>query len=231
LALGIGAVEVCASTVDLTSGLGSSGMVDGAFFEFTTIQPAGTGVLEPFLRIQAHGVEEGYNTSNPTLPFDEKPGPWTHDLRLADLHRLSMDGSDYFEFVLDINESSGPVGRLFSLDEIKIYTSPVGGQNTTDLGSLGTLRYDLDAAEDSHILLDYTNASGSGETDMRALIPADSFAGASPSDFVFFYSKSGIHHGADGGFEEWSIAPEPGSAGLMLMALTMLLGRRRRRRT
>ena len=51
-----------------------------AIFQFTTPQPTGTGVIQPFLRIQATGVEQGYNTSGGT-PFDDKAGPWTHDLK------------------------------------------------------------------------------------------------------------------------------------------------------
>ncbi|HEX8898904.1 MAG TPA: hypothetical protein VF751_09420, partial [Chthoniobacterales bacterium] len=48
--------------------------------QFTQPQPTGTGVIDPFLRVQANGTEQGYNTSGGT-PFDDKAGPWTHDIQ------------------------------------------------------------------------------------------------------------------------------------------------------
>src|SRR5947209_3532589 len=58
-----------------------------AIFEFTQPQPTGTGVIKPFLRVQADPTEQGYNTSGvtPAAPFDAKAGNWTHDLTFADL--------------------------------------------------------------------------------------------------------------------------------------------------
>ena len=71
-----------AMTIDLKPGAGSSGTVNGVLYEFDSTQPAGTGVLNSFLRIQKTPTEEGYNTSNPAFPFDEVPpaGGFTRDL-------------------------------------------------------------------------------------------------------------------------------------------------------
>src|SRR5947207_15526960 len=71
-----------ATVIDLT-GNNNSGTTNGAQFRWTPGQPTGTGVIEPFVRIQADGTEQGYNTSGGT-PFDEKPGTWTHDIRRSD---------------------------------------------------------------------------------------------------------------------------------------------------
>ena len=62
------------TVVDLT-GSNGSGTINGAQFVFTTPQPTGTGVIEPFLRLENSPVEQGYNTSGGT-PFDDKAGPW-----------------------------------------------------------------------------------------------------------------------------------------------------------
>ena len=63
-----------ATVVDLT-GSNDSGTINGAQFVFTTPQPTGTGVIQPFLRLENSPVEQGYNTSGGT-PFDDKAGPW-----------------------------------------------------------------------------------------------------------------------------------------------------------
>ena len=87
----------CATVVDLT-GSNDSGTIDGAQFVFTTPQPTGTGVIQPFLRLENSPVEQGYNTSGGT-PFDDKAGPWTHDLTFGDLQntQVTLGGASYFK--------------------------------------------------------------------------------------------------------------------------------------
>src|SRR5260370_40783622 len=48
-----------------------------AIFDFTQAQPTGTGVIQPFLRVQNDPTEQGYNTSGvtPAAPFDDRAGP------------------------------------------------------------------------------------------------------------------------------------------------------------
>lgn len=227
--LGATSLPAPADVVDLTSGPGSSGTINLAIFEFFEVQAAGTGVIAPFVRIQRRNVEQGYNTSATALPFDEKSGIWTHDLRIDEIQIVLVGGVEYFEFHLDVNEPSGPSMGLISLDDVQIYTSPTGSLNTTNLASLGTLRYDLDAGVDSHVLLDADNSSGSGEADMRALVPAANFAGSAPTDFVYFYSRFGLNETSGGGFEEWRVVliPEPATFGLLLPVMVLLIRRRR----
>lgn len=50
-----------ATVVDLT-GNNNSGTANGAEFDYPPAQPTGTGVIEPFLRLQADPTEQGYNT-------------------------------------------------------------------------------------------------------------------------------------------------------------------------
>src|SRR6266481_2606381 len=100
-----------ATVVDLVNG--DSGSINGAEFDFTQPQPTGTGVIQPFLRVQADPAEQGYNTSGGT-PFDDKAGPWTHNLTFADLMTtaVTIGGQNYFKLMVDINEPGGSKSLL-----------------------------------------------------------------------------------------------------------------------
>lgn len=230
-----------ATVVDLT-GANDSGAANGAQFYYTPEQPTGTGVIQPFARIQADGTEQGYNTSGGT-PFDEKAGIWTHDIQFSDLKTtaVTLNGATYYQLLLDVNEPGGSKSFI-SLDQIQFYTSALGSQTTTDVSSLGTLRWSLDGAGDSYVLLDASRNSGSGSGDMFAYIPTSAFAGVSDSDFIYMFSRFGDQMAADGttegGFEEWSLVsnmsavPEmaalyPILSLLVAVAFTHILRRRR----
>lgn len=237
-----------ATTVDLT-GNNNSGTINGALFYYTDQQPTGTGVIDPFLRLQDAPNEQGYNTSGGT-PLDTKAGIYTHDITFADLSSstTTINGVLYYTVLLDVNEASGKKS-IISLDQLQFYTSSVGSQTTTDVSSLGTLRYTFDPGD--YVLLDYARNSGSGTGDMYAYIPASYFAGTLQTDFVYLYSEFGYTAAADSnseaGFEEWSLirntSPDTGGrpvsdempawlAGGVLASLCLIdLNRRRRRKT
>src|SRR5262249_9048332 len=80
----LASISAMASIVDLTT-TGASGSIGDAFFQQTGPQPTGTGVIDPFLRLQANGNEAGYNTSASGAVFNDKTGTWTHDLLLSSL--------------------------------------------------------------------------------------------------------------------------------------------------
>jgi hypothetical protein len=198
-----------ATIVDLT-GSNNSGTINGAQFIFTTPQPTGTGVIQPFLRIQNTPTEQGYNTSGGT-PFDDKAGPWTHDLTLGELQNteVTLNGLSYFKLLLDVNEPGGKKS-LISLDQLQFYTSSIGSQTTTSVGSLGTLRYSFNSGDS--VILDASRNHGSGSGDMYAYIPTSDFSGAKTSDFVYLYAHFGNTDASQSGFEEWAlvnIAPIP----------------------
>ena len=231
LVVSVAAASASAARLDLTLGGVPSGTINGAIFQRDITIPSGSGVLHPIVRIQAPGTEQGYNTSGRPVPFDEKTDPnFTLDLQL---YEMPVVGG-YYEFILDINEPGTGPENLLSLDAVQIYTSPIGSQTTTNVSSLGTLRYDLDAGEDNHVFLDYL-IGGSGQTDMRAKIPVSNFAGVDPNDYVYLYSHFGEEEfreagarSSESGYEEWAVVPEPGSLGLVLTGLWLVLGRRRR---
>ena len=228
MALALGATAQ-ATIVDLTTA--DSGTANNALFYFSSKQPTGTGVIDPFLRVQNDPYEQGYNTSGGT-PFDDKAGPWTHDIQFSDLQttQVMVNGTAYYQLLLDVDEPGGNKS-LISLDSLQFYTSSTGGKTTTDLSQLGTLRWSLDGGEDSYIMLDASRNSGSGSGDMYAYIPASAFDGVSNSDFIYMYCRFGDQAAADGttegGFEEWSLAASPVpevSSFLPIVGLIALVG-------
>ena len=201
-------------TLDLAS---SSPQVDGtsALFYSTDLQPTGTGVIQPFVRIQAKPAEEGYNTDG-AIEFDTKDHTgqnWTHSITLADVPIVSIGGVDYREFILDINETSTKAGRFLAMNELEIYTSDTNLLTSFDrtnhtfgspVGNVTSLAYDMDASGDKLVKMDYSQASGSGSGDMFVYVKSSLF-GAGP--YVYLYSKFGDPDGSDAGFEEWATRP------------------------
>jgi len=192
-----------AVVVDLING--NSGTINGAQFEFTNVQPTGTGIIDPFLRVQANGVEQGYNTSGTPVPFDDKSGISTHDITLAQLQTttVTIGGTDYFKLLLDVNQSGNGNSTFLSLDQLQFYTSSMGSQTTTTVSSLGTLRYTFGVGD--RVDLDASRNPGSGAGDMFAYIPTLAFAGANSTDFVYLYSHFGTTYESNDGFEEWAL--------------------------
>lgn len=191
-----------ATVVDLT-GSNDSGTINAAQFVFADQQPTGTGVIDPFLRVENTPTEQGYNTSGGT-PFDDKAGIWTHDLTFNDLQSttVSLNGSTYFKLLLDANEPGGDKS-LISLDKLQFYTSAVGSQTTTNVSSLGALRYSFGSTD--AVILDASRNHGSGSGDMYAYIPTSAFAGTEQNDFVYMYSHFGNADDSNAGFEEWAL--------------------------
>ena len=178
-----------------------------SIFEFTQPQPTGTGVIDPFLRIQASPTEQGYNTSGGT-PFDDKAGPWTHDIQFSDLQStaVNINGTTYFKIMVDLNEPNGDKSTI-SLENLQFYTSGTGSKTTTNLASLGTLRYSMDTGGgDNQVLFDAGRNHGSGSGDAFFYIPATAFAGTNANDFVYMYAKMGSADDTSaGGFEEFTL--------------------------
>ena len=202
-----------------------------AIFQFTQPQPTGTGYIDPFLRVQASPTEQGYNTSGGT-PFDDKGGPWTHDIQFSDLQSttVTVNGTSYFKILVDLNEPNGAKSTI-SLENIQFYTSAAGSKTTTNLSSLGTLRYSLDTAGgDNTVQFDAGRNHGSGSGDAFLYIPTSAFAGTNSNDYVYMYVNFG---NADmttaGGFEEFTLvrnlAPVPEMSALFpIVGLIVAVG-------
>ena len=227
-----------ATVLDLTTA-GSQGTINGARFFELSVAPTGTGVIQSFVRVQRNDTEQGYNTSGRPVAFDENTSPnFTRNLTYGDIPIVTIDGIAYKEFLLDINQSNS--NPLLSLDKIQIFSSAVGSQTTTNVSSLGSLVYDLDAGTDSWIRMNYSLNAGSGQGDMKMYVPVSAFGAITGNTFIYLYSAFGLQGGnlaTNDGFEEWavqsvtSIVPLPTSAlagGALLAGLAVIRRLRRR---
>jgi hypothetical protein len=204
--------------VDLTT-LGSSGTINDAVFLQWDGKPTGTGVFQPFVRIQgpsSGGIEAGYNTDG-TEEFETKDHAihnWTHSVLASEIPIITADfgfgagTQDYREFALDINQNNNVRGgSLLSLDELEVYL-----EATPDIdkypGDFTNEIYNMDGP-DNWVKLDYDLNNGSGSGDMLLYIPDDQFTG--PNQYVYLYSKFGLNFECNAGFEEWSVDPDPAS--------------------
>lgn len=176
---------------------GSSGWVNDAFFQ--QVEPdgsTGTGVIQPFLHVQKTGIEQGYNTDYSPPEFPETNSPWTESLLLSAVPVKNIDGINYREFLLDINESGGG-NQYLSLDKLQLFLGDAGDLTGYPSG-LGTMIWDMDTgpAGDMWIALDYELEAGSGDGDMLAYIPDSLFTGGS---YVYLYCMFGAEGTKDNG--------------------------------
>ena len=174
---------------------------------------SGTGIFDPFVRLQGSPTEQAYNT-NGTKEFDTKTGTWTHAILVSDIPVVTIGGKNYWELFNDINETNSTA--YVSLNKVEAYFTSNANLTgySAGFGSNATLQYAFDGA----ILIHDVN-SGSGRADLRYRIPT---AGISiPSDcgylssgcstYFVLYSEwgttgtytDGNDYSSDGGFEEW----------------------------
>lgn len=238
--LGIG--KASALQLELTAP-GSSGSVNGAIFEqISDGVPAGTGNIDSFLRLQSRGnrtTEQGYNTDARPLQFDENNSPqFTRSLLLNAIPIVNINGKDYRQFILDINEPNAtnrnPKLPTITLDRLQVFLSKSPAlTGYPNFGGNATKVFDLDAGSNNTVLLNDLN-SGSGRYDYLISIENSLFTRSKP--YVYLYSK---FTGAEGGFEEFAVrepqkqpatsVPEPATlAGIGLVAGAMVISRRRK---
>lgn len=226
------ALTAAQTFIDLST-LGSSGTHNGALFlqgDYTA--SAGTGNLDPFVRIKeaSSAIVAGVNTGSSITDLQTESGTWTTELLLSTVPQVDTLGHRYRRFFLDINQTKG--GSLYGMHHLRLFIDNQpdlhGFNPSTDLfssddGSPAVKVYDLDEAPDGNatVKLNYSLEAGSGEADMMVFIPDMEF-GAGPecnygqtgcTTYLYLYSAFGDTTGGlspnDDGFEEWATAIRP----------------------
>lgn len=189
-------------------------------------QASGTGIFDPFVRLQASPTEQGFNTdANVTL--DAKAGSWTHAIKVNAIPLVDCDGAGpgtatCWELFNDINESN--TAKRISLNDVQIfftnsavlsgYTPGSPPTFSSPAGNVTTEEYSFHG----DILINDVN-QGSGRGDLRYLVPTAGHTWDASTYFVL-YSKWGTTTGSagnfgtggytsDGGFEEWKVRKTP----------------------
>ena len=218
-----GTVDVTVPDKNHSSGLKSLGTASVEYIGSSADnQSSGTGIFDPFVRLQGGPVEKGYNT-NGAVAFDTKAGTWTHAIKVNAIPVVDCDGSGpgtatCWELFNDINESN--TAKRVSLNVVELwFTTDPNLVGFVDPGGFpaasgATKEYQFNG----NILINDVN-QGSGRGDLRYLIPT---AGHTWNDNTYFvlYSKWGTTTGtagnfgtgtyvSDGGFEEWKVRKTP----------------------
>ncbi|SFQ14911.1 Cna protein B-type domain-containing protein, partial [Mesorhizobium sp. NFR06] len=210
---------VNAPTYDLT--FANTVTINNAIFSSSdVVTGAGTGLLDPFVRIQSAGnntTEQGYNTDANAFILDNtaKGGSqYVHSLNIADIPIQYVNGVGYYRFDLDINESNTATSQNLSLDAIQIWQASAGnlsnyapganpdqGTGAFPVADNASLIYNLDAGGDKFIGLNGQLQPGSGNTtDMSFLVPVANFDPSKP--FIYLYSAMGYQSGTYQGSTE-----------------------------
>jgi hypothetical protein len=191
------------ASYDLST-IGASAWINGAYFSSQQIQPAGSGVLNSFVRLGANkAVIQGYNTAYRPVEFDEKTSPvFTRDLALSEVPLKMISDNFYYEFLLDINQIQANDKNYLSLDMLQLFVSETSGNHGYPEG-LGMKVYDLDPVNEDNWIKLKDHQGGSGKADLFVYIPSSAIGGGNP--YVYLFSKLGENYANNGGYEEWGI--------------------------
>ena len=200
---------------------------DGAIVDYfgssSDKQSSGTGLFDPFVRLQGGPTEEGFNTDGVTQ-FETKPGQWTHAILVSAIPVIDCDGvaggESCWELFVDINEGNN--SKPVSLNKVEIYfgtstatptnANLITGYPFTTPNPDGT-DTELVYAFDGVIKINDVN-QGSGRGDLRYLVPLSNIPTPPVGTFFILYSEwggpAGTTYVSDGGFEEWKVRKAPG---------------------
>ncbi|TIV23423.1 MAG: hypothetical protein E5W02_05875, partial [Mesorhizobium sp.] len=199
-------------TYDLT--FANTVTINGAIFSSSDVATgAGTGLLDPFVRISQQGnntSEQGYNTDASVKVLDDTTqggSQYVHAVNISDIPIQFINGVGYYRFDLDINESNTSTSQNLSLDSLQIWQASVGNLSNYDPGAApdqstgafpagdnASLIYNMDAGGDKFVGLNGSLQPGSGNTtDMSLLVPVSSFDPSKP--YIYLYSAMGYQDG------------------------------------
>ena len=196
-----------AMIIDLTTGPDASGEVDGALFFASEQQPAGTGKIDPFLRIDSKmPTEQGYNTDG-GFPFDDKkPHNFQHSLLISDLTPTIFNGIPYLLFELDSNQAGNSyTEHEIDMTKLQIFTTNDPNQTTESFNGAGVLQLNGTLVYNLGDNIVKMTAKGSGKADMFMYIPASLVQ--TGELYLVLYSAFSQSVVTTGGFEEWIFIP------------------------
>lgn len=177
----------------------------GAVWSTADIHPAGNGVFQPFVRETSPGssqYENGFNT-DAAKQLDNLGGAWTHSLLLSSIAQVTVNGTAYYQFAMNANQTG--VNPIISIDEVEIFQSNLAnltGYVGTNLSyglatdhftsdPTATMVYNEDKVVDTTININsrQNNGQGIGTADMTLLVPVALFTGN--QQYVVLYSSFG----------------------------------------
>jgi len=216
-------LDTWGDTAVLTGAVGG----DAVFEFFNQDDPTGSGVFDPFVRINTNKkTEKGYNTSYRKLQFDENSSPiYTKDYLVANVPvvQLEENGPYYYEFQCDVNQSNRAAPAFYiSLDKLEIYGTDNALMHLYPFNDATGPSADLvwQMKLDDWVRVNSLPNAGSGRRDFRVLIPYDLLDNYT---YVVLYSQFGANGGYvnNGGYEEWGcrvgVEPPPGVPGIDIM--------------
>jgi len=184
---------------------GAQVTANSARFQQTSAVPVGQFLT--FLQVQAANVEEGYNT-DASPPYQLNQTGTTHSLKLVDVPIVNIGGTDYRQFMVDVNETTK--NPQVTLEEMRIYVAEAGnltGYNAKNrtLSGNGPI-WDMDGAGNVSVKLNAQLNAGTGMGDAFVYIPSAFFG---TSTYVYVYSKFGGKIKSDNGAESIGVMPPP----------------------
>jgi len=165
-----------ASATSLDLSTGADGYINGGYFYTGTKSPAGTGYIEPFVRLQATGSpaaqydQEGTNTYQTTV-LDEKPA-WLSVHMLTSDYLFNIGGDYYMKFILDVDEPKEEGKSGIVMNDFILYSDPLDSKypypdqsNSAFLADHIIWNMDGDLPSppgdgDSEVIMDYALISG-----------------------------------------------------------------------
>ena len=181
------------------------------FVQWVDSQSTGSGVIDSFVRIEKNGTEQGFNSTTQNLDIGNS-NTFNHFIQVSDVGSVNLGGTNYLQFLLDINQQGSR--PLLSLDDVEIFTSAGPDATSTTLAALSAGKTKVFQSTGT-VYLDYSLNPGSGAGDMYLYVPRNAF-GAS-TNYIYLYSHFGGSGAApfatNAGFEEWATiraVPEPG---------------------
>jgi uncharacterized repeat protein (TIGR01451 family) len=186
---------------------------DGAIVDYigssANNQSSGTGLFDPFVRLQGSPSEQGFNT-NAAVTLDAKTGTWTHAILVSAIPVITIGGVRYWELFNDINETNST--KPISLNKVEIYFAPgPGGANITGYPGFAGFSANQVYGFSGQILINDVN-SGSGRGDLRYLVPLTNIPTPAAGTYFVLYSQWGTTsttYSSEGGFEEWKVRKAP----------------------